>query len=62
MVLVLIGKVYMGVTIERNMDYAAMMLAEPLPAEPFLANVRNVAIAGIVQLVGFAAIAALPGC
>jgi len=55
-VLVLIGKVYMGVTIERNMDYAAMMLAEPLPVEPFLANVRNVAIAGIVQLVGFAVI------
>ncbi len=55
-VLVIIGKVYMGVIIEKNMDYAAMMLAEPLPAEPFLTNVRNVAIAGIVQLVGFAAI------
>jgi len=55
-VLVLIGKVYMGVTIEKNMDYAAMMLTEPLPVEPFFANVRNVAIAGIVQLVGFAAI------
>ena len=55
-VLVLIGKIYMGVTIEKNMDYAAMMLTEPLPVEPFFANVRNVAIAGIVQLVGFAAI------
>ena len=55
-VLVLIGKVYMGVTIEKNMNYAAMMLTEPLPVEPFLANVRSVAIAGIVQLVGFAVI------
>ena len=55
-VLVLIGKVYMGVTIEKNMGYAAMMLTESLPVEPFLANVRHVAIAGIVQLVGFAAI------
>lgn len=55
-VLVLIGKVYMGVTIENNMDYAAMMLAGPLPVEPFLANVRNVAIAGIVQLLLFTAI------
>ncbi len=55
-ILVLIGKIYMGVTIEKNMDYAGMMLIESLPAEPFLANVRNVAIAGIVQLVGFAAI------
>ena len=55
-VLVLIGKVYMGVTIEKNMDYAARMLTESLPEEPFFANVRNVAIAGIVQLVGFVAI------
>lgn len=55
-VLVLIGKVYMGVTIENNMDYAAMMLTEPLPLEPFLTNVRHVVIAGIVQLVGFAVI------
>ncbi len=52
-VLVLIGKVYMGVTIEKNMDYAAMMLTESLPVEPFFANVRHVAIAGIVQLVVF---------
>ena len=55
-VLVLIGKIYMGVTIEKNMDYVAMMLTESLPMEPFFANVRNVAIAGIVQLVGFAVI------
>ena len=55
-VLVLIGKVYMGVTIEKNMNYAAMMLTEPLPVDPFLANVRHVAIAGIVQLVVFAVI------
>lgn len=55
-VLVLIGKVYMGVTIENNMDYAARMLTESIPAESFLANVRDVAIAGIVQLVGFAVI------
>ena len=55
-VLVLIGKIYMGVTIEKNMDYAAMMLTEPLPVEPFLTNVRYVAIAGIVQLVGFTAV------
>ena len=36
------------------------MLTESLPVETFLANVRNVAIAGIVQLVGFAAILILP--
>lgn len=61
-VLVLIGKIYMGVTIEKNMDYAAMMLTESLPVEPFLTNVRYVAIAGIVQLVGFAAILVLSVC
>ena len=54
--LVLIGKVYMGVIIEENMDYAAMMLYKQLPVEPFLADVRHVAIAGIVQLAGFATI------
>ncbi len=36
------------------------VLTEPLPVETFPANVRNVAIAGIVQLIGFAAILILP--
>ena len=47
---------YIGVTIEQNMDYAARMLTEPLSVEPFLANVHNVAIAGIVQMAWFAVI------
>ncbi len=33
-----------------------MMLIESLTVKPFFANVHNVAIAGIVQIVGFAAI------
>ena len=55
-VLVVIGKAYMGVLIVRNMEYAERMLNENILTEPFFVNVHNVAIAGIVQLVGFMAI------
>lgn len=52
-ILVVIGKAYMGVLIERNMEYAKQMLCENISSEPFFTNVYNVAIAGIVQLIGF---------
>lgn len=52
--LVAIGAGYMGVTIKENMVYAQKILTDNADASIFLANVRNVAIAGIVQLIGFA--------
>lgn len=52
--LVVLGAGYMGVTIKENMVYAQRILADNADASIFLANVRYVAIAGIVQLIGFA--------
>lgn len=52
--LVVLGAGYMGTTIKENMIYAQSILAENAETSSFLANIRNVAIAGIVQLIGFA--------
>lgn len=52
--LVVLGAGYMGATIKENMVYALKILTDNADASIFLANVRNVAIAGIVQLIGFA--------
>ncbi len=54
MLLVVLGAGYMGVTIKENMVYAQRILTDNADASIFLANVRSVAIAGIVQLLGFA--------
>ena len=52
--LVVLGAGYMGVTIKKNMVYAQRIQADNADASIFLANIRYVAIAGIVQLIGFA--------
>lgn len=52
--LVVLGAGYMGTTIKENMIYAQSILIENAETSCFLANIRNVAIAGIVQLIGFA--------
>lgn len=57
--LVVIGAGYMGVTIKANAEYARNMLTEHLCADVYRANVRHVAIAGIIQLVGFIYIMAI---
>lgn len=54
MLLVVLGAGYMGATIKENMIYAQTILAGNAETGVFLANIRNVAIAGIVQLIGFA--------
>lgn len=51
--LVLIGKVYMGVIIENNMALATNMEMNDESIGTFYSNVSHVAIAGIIQLVGF---------
>ena len=51
--LVILGKAYMGVVLEQNFDYAGQILNAHASTEPFFKNVHNVAVAGIVQLVGF---------
>lgn len=51
--LVLIGKVYMGVIIEKNMVLATALMQGNSDVEVFYSNVSHVATAGIVQLVGF---------
>ncbi len=55
-ILVVVGKAYMGVLIVRNMEYAERLLLKNISSEPFFTNVQNVAIAGILQLIGFMAI------
>lgn len=59
LLLVAIGAGYMGVTIKENMVYAQKILTDNADASIFLANVRSVAIAGIVQLIGLACIIAI---
>lgn len=51
--LVALGAGYMGTTIKENMVYAQKVLAENADTGIFFANVRHVAIAGIVQLIAF---------
>ncbi len=51
--LIVLGAGYMGVVIEENFAYAQRLLSEDLPTDIFFANIRNVAISGIVQLVVF---------
>ena len=51
--LVIIGAGYMGVVIERNIDYSNLILTENYQPDQYWNNVYNVAIAGIVQLVAF---------
>ena len=51
--LVIIGKAYMGILIEKNMTLAEGLLVGSGSAERFYVNVNHVAIAGIIQLVGF---------
>lgn len=52
--LVVLGAGYMGATIKENMIYAQSVLTGNAETSSFLANIRNVAIAGIVQLIAFA--------
>lgn len=52
--LVVLGAGYMGATIKENMVYAKKILIENVGTDIFFVNVRNVAFAGIVQLIGFA--------
>ena len=51
--LVIIGKAYMGILIERNMALAEGLLTGIGSAERFYADVNHVVIAGIIQLIGF---------
>lgn len=51
--LVVLGAGYMGATIKENMMYAQKILTNNADAGIFLANIRSVAFAGIVQLIGF---------
>lgn len=59
--LVALGAGYMGATIKENMSYAQDILTKGADAGVFFTNVRNVAIAGIVQLIGFACIIVISG-
>ena len=54
--LVILGKAYMGVVLEQNFDYANQILNSKAPIEPFFRNIHNVAVAGIIQIVGFLSI------
>ena len=51
--LVIIGAGYMGVLIERNIEYSELILAGNHPTEQYWENVYSVAIAGIIQLIAF---------
>lgn len=51
--LVIIGAGYMGVTIKENVVYAQNMLSENISPDVYRANVYHVAIAGIIQIIGF---------
>ena len=51
--LVVLGKAYMGVVLERNFAYAGQILNDSAATEPFFKNIHGVAVAGIVQLIGF---------
>lgn len=51
--LVIIGAGYMGVIIKENAVYAQNMLSENICTDVYWNNVYHVAIAGIVQIIGF---------
>lgn len=55
-VLVIIGAGYMGITIKDNVVYAQNMLYDNVSIDAYWANIYHVAIAGIIQLVGFVCI------
>lgn len=57
--LVIIGAGYMGVTIKENVVYAKNMLTQNLSSDLYWRNVYHVAIAGIIQLVGFVYVVAI---
>lgn len=57
--LVIIGAGYMGVTIKENVVYAQTLLSENGSTDVYWANVYNVAVAGIIQLIGFVFIVAI---
>ena len=57
--LVAIGAGYMGVVIKENMVYAQKVLIENADTSIFFANVRHVALAGIVQLITFVYVIAI---
>lgn len=57
--LVIIGAGYMGVTIKENVAYAQNMLSENISPDVYWANVHHVAIAGIIQIIGFVYIVAI---
>lgn len=57
--LIIIGAGYMGVTIKENVLYAQRMLTEAISPDVYLANVHHVAMAGVIQLVGFVYIVAI---
>ena len=57
--LVIIGAAYMGVTIKENVVYARNMLTVNLSTDLYWRNVYHVAIAGIIQLIGFIYIIAI---
>ena len=57
--LVIIGAGYMGVTIKENVVYAQTLLSENISMDVYWANVYNVAVAGIIQLIGFVYIVAI---
>ena len=51
--LVILGAGYMGVTIKENMLQAQLIMSEDIDTLVFFCNVKYVAYAGIVQLIGF---------
>ncbi len=57
--LIIIGAGYMGATIKENVVYAQKMLSENISADVYWDNVYHVAVAGIIQLVGFIYIVAV---
>jgi uncharacterized membrane protein len=59
LLLVIIGAGYMGMTIKENAVYAQKMLSENIGTCIYWDNVYHVAIAGIIQIVGFVYIVAV---
>lgn len=57
--LVIIGAGYMGMTIKKNVVCVQTMLPENISTEVYRDNVYHVAVAGIIQIVGFGCIVAI---
>ena len=57
--LVVIGAGYMGVTIKENAIYAQKMLSENINPTIYWDNIHHVAIAGVIQMIGFIYIVAI---